>query len=71
MHNTYSQNIGSTCSRLIEAIKGKMMGVSRVGNSDIHTTAAATADVTVTCKLLCQSPHKTITNMSGNKLGIT
>jgi len=30
------------------------MGLSRVGNSDIHTTAAATADVTVTCKLFCK-----------------
>jgi hypothetical protein len=56
MHKTNSQNLGSTCSRLIEAIKGKIMGVSRVGNSDIHTTAAATADVTVTCKLLCKHP---------------
>jgi len=43
---------------LIEAIKGKMIGVSRVGNSDIQTTAAATADVTVTCKLLCKSLHE-------------
>jgi len=35
-----------------------MIGVSRVGNSDIQTTAAATADVTVTCKLLCKSTQE-------------
>lgn len=42
----------NTCSLLIEAIKGKIIGLSRAGSSDIQTTAAATKEVTVTCKLL-------------------
>ena len=45
----------TTCSLLIEAIKGKMKGLSREGSSDIQTTAAATKEDTVTCKLLCRN----------------
>lgn len=44
----------ATCSLLIAAIKGKMIGFSRVGSSDVHTTAAAIKDETVTCRFPCQ-----------------
>lgn len=43
-----------TCSLFIEAIKGKIIGLSRAGSSDIQTTAAATKADTVTCRLLCR-----------------
>lgn len=41
-----------TCSLFIEAIKGKMIGLSLAGSSDIQTTAAATIADTEICKLL-------------------
>ena len=44
----------TTCSLFIEAIKGKIIGLSRAGSSDIQTTAAATKADTVTCRLLCR-----------------
>ena len=40
-----------TCSLFMEAIKGKIIGLSLVGSSDIQTTAAATIAETEICKL--------------------
>lgn len=35
------------------AIKGKMAGFNLLGKPDIQTTAEATKEQTVTCKLFC------------------
>jgi hypothetical protein len=43
-----------TCSLFIAAIKGKMTGFNLLGNPDIHTTAEATKEETVMCKLFCR-----------------
>jgi hypothetical protein len=43
-----------TCSLFIAAIKGKMTGFNLLGNPDIQTTAEATKEETVTCKLFCR-----------------
>ena len=50
----------TTCSLLIEAIKGKMIGLSRAGSSDIQTAAAATKEDTVTCKLFCRKKMESV-----------
>jgi hypothetical protein len=46
------------------AIKGKMTGFNLLGKPDIQTTADATKEQTVTCKLFCikQSLCKYINN---------
>lgn len=42
-----------TCSLFMAAIKGKMTGFNLLGKPDIQTTAEATKEETVTCKLFC------------------
>jgi len=42
-----------TCSLLMAAIKGKITGFNLLGKHDIQTTAEATKEETVTCKLFC------------------
>ena len=63
----------ATCSLLIEAISGKIIGFSLVGNSDIQTTAAAIREVTVICRLFCMkiSPEKGTSSKTGMLIDMT
>jgi hypothetical protein len=42
------------------AIKGKITGFNLLGKPDIQTTAEATKEETVTCKLFCKNSIKSI-----------
>jgi hypothetical protein len=60
-----------TCSLFIAAIKGRMTGFNLLGKPDIQTTAEATKEQTVTCKLFCiitssNKAYVNITNVLGN-----